>query len=203
MYPPDRHPLDEELQGGVVLNPHTEYARELRKWEMFPSHLTPPGTRPGNPFVQRDYPLMLYRATMHPRTGKGECLLPLPNAYDFDPGRMDLYDQAINAVMSWNREHQNVVPDAAARAVAEGQGWCLTPAAAVARYEQTQLEIANAAAEAAHRAARMSPPAQREYTEASAETSAHVVDVQPRRKRSHRRKPRAIAPADPDARPED
>lgn len=43
---------------GVVHAPDSEYAKEMRSWEANYTEFGPPG----RPFVQRDYPAMLYKA---------------------------------------------------------------------------------------------------------------------------------------------
>jgi hypothetical protein len=42
----------------VLYPPESEYAKEARKWEAYPSAYGPPG----RPFVHRDYPAMMYKA---------------------------------------------------------------------------------------------------------------------------------------------
>lgn len=185
------HPLDEEAPGGLVINPHTPLGKELRKWEQHHSELTPRGTQPGNPYVYRPYPRMLYKARTQ-RNGQPACLSAAPDPYAFD--RADLYEREVLAVDSFNRSCQRIVTDEGQERIAKGQGWCEDPNAALAQFEREQQAIGNAAAEAAFSARRMGEVAQREFAAAGAETHEHVVDVQPKKRG---RKPKAIAGSGP------
>lgn len=54
------------LSNAVVFSPQSEYAKEMAKWEPFPSPFGPPG----RPYQYREYPAMLYRPTRDVVTGK-------------------------------------------------------------------------------------------------------------------------------------
>jgi len=168
------HPLDDEAPGGIVINPHSPLGKELRKWEQHQSELTPRGTQPGNPYVYRPYPKMLYKARIQ-RNGQAACLMPAPDPYAFD--RADLYERDVLAVDSFNKSCQRIVADESQERIAKGQGWCDDPQSALAQFEREQQEIGNAAAEAAFYAKRMSDTAQREFQQAAGATHEHVVDV--------------------------
>lgn len=44
---------------GVLHGPETDFAKEARKWEAYPTSYGPPG----RPYVYRPYPAMMYRVT--------------------------------------------------------------------------------------------------------------------------------------------
>src|SRR5689334_155980 len=116
----------------IVFNPSTKYAEELRKWEQHHTRysVTPEGTsEPGNPYVYREYPKMLYRAQV--RNGRGMCLEPPPSPYDFD--RPDAYERACLAHEAFNRSCYRIVKDESDELVAKGQGWCETAKEAMER----------------------------------------------------------------------
>jgi hypothetical protein len=176
---PDRSQLqDAEAPGGLVINPHSELGKELRKWEQHYSELTPRGTKPGNPYEFRPYPKMLYRAVA--RKGKPECLVGVPEVWGYE--KAEMFERAVQETEAFNKSNQKIVRDELEEAVATGQGWAESPAAAIAAYEQRQIAIGNAAAEANFAASRMSEKAQRELTAANEQTDAHVVDVKKGRK---------------------
>jgi hypothetical protein len=171
---------DEEAEGGIVVNPNSAYAKEMRKWEMWPSIY---GKNPGRPYAQyaTEYPRMLYIARKHPRTGKYSCGDVYPNAMDFlTPND---FERAALFVESFNRSCQKKVEDESACNKAISDGWSLTQEMALQRAEAMEIEIAKVAAEVEFGARRMSEPAQRELAAAHAATEHHVTDVQPQRKR--------------------
>lgn len=166
--------VDDEAPGGMVINPHSALGKELRKWEQHRSELVPRGTNPGNPYVFREYPKMLYRAQQAPN-GQYACILPMPHPYAFE--KPDLYQQAILMVDSFNRGCTRIVGNESEERVARGQGWSLDTKGAMEQREAEQQAIGNAAAEAAYAAQRMTERAREEMKAADASTSQHVTDV--------------------------
>lgn len=186
------HTLDEEAPPAVVINPHSAYGKELRKWEQHRTYLVPPGTNPGNPYVFRPYPKMLYRA-QRKLNGQWRCMEPTPHPYEYPT--VDEYQRAVLANESFNRSCYRLVQDESEERLAKGQGWSESPTDAMDLCQKEQDAVGTAAAEAAYAAAHMSEKAQREYDDASRQTSAHVTDV----KGSKRgRKPKIVAPHDLD-----
>jgi len=184
--------IEDEAPGGIVINPHSALGKELRKWEQHHSELTPRGTQPGNPYVYRAFPKMLYRAQVYGRTGQPSCLVAAPDPYMFD--RNDIYEREVLAVETFNKSCQRIVHDESEERIAKGQGWAEGPTEALQVFERQQQDIGRAAAEAAFHAKRMSEQAQREFKSAGEETHEHVVDVQPKKRG---RKPKAIAGSGP------
>src|SRR6185437_10122022 len=103
--------------------------KELRKWEQHPG---PYGRTPGNPYVYRPYPKMLYKAQPQVN-GQVACLLPAPHPYGFE--KPEQYNQAMLAVESFNRSCTRIVRDESEEAIAKGQGWANDPRAALERHE--------------------------------------------------------------------
>lgn len=191
--------IEEEAPPSVQINPHSELGKELRKWEQHHSELTPRGTHPGNPYVYREYPKMLYKAERHPETGQPTCQAARPNPWAFvhipdREARAQFYDEACQQAERWSKEHQKIVHDEAGERLAKGQGWAKTPAAALEQFEQEQQAIAEAAANTAYLAQRMSEQARAELKAADAETDQHVVDVQPTKRG---RTPKAVTGSGP------
>lgn len=161
---------------GVVFNPAGEYAKEVRKWEQ--SHTqysmtTEGNSEPGNPYVFRPYPRMVYKAFT--KAGKHVCMEPAPHPYAYrSPGE---FEMAILQNDSFNRSCQLIVGNDDEYDKAQGQGWRDDPLKAVAHLEALDQDMGNAAAEAAAAARGMTATAQREHADAEASTHEHVVDV--------------------------
>jgi hypothetical protein len=167
------HPLDEEADGGIAWNSGHAYVKEMRKWEQFPSEWTVK-SRPGNPYVFREYPKMLYKAQRMPN-GQYACLMPAPDPYAYE--RPDQYQRAILFWESFNRSCYRTVDDESQERLAKGQGWALDAKAAMELHEKEQQAIGNAASEAAWAAQRMTEKARAELASADGSTHQHVTDV--------------------------
>lgn len=169
--------LDLEVEGGVVINPNSAYAREMRKWEMFPSQY---GKNPGNPWDQvranGAFPKMLYKAHKL-QNGKYSAGEIYPTALDC--ANMAELERAHLLIDRFNRECQKKVDDQAQMERAYSDGWRATAPEALEAAEAYERDIAKAAGEAAFQASRMTEKAQREFAAANADTEHHVVDVVP------------------------
>jgi hypothetical protein len=188
------HPLDEEEPGGIVWNPASTYVKEMRRWEQFPSEYTVK-SKPGNPYVYRAYPKMLYKAQRMPN-GQYTCLSAAPDPYLYQ-GHDD-YNRACLMVETFNRSCTRIVTDESAERIAIGQGWAEDPSKAMAQYEAEQQAIGNAAAEAAFSARRMTEKAREEYAEAEQQTHEHVTDVVPTKTRGRHAVRAKVGSADVD-----
>ena len=182
------HVLDEEQPGGLVINPHSALGKELRKWEQHKTDIVPNGTQPGNPYVYRPYPRMLYKAQLQPN-GQWACMMAMPVTWQFD--RPEQYAQAMLLKETFDKTCIRIVTDESQERIAIGQGWCADPVLAMAQHEREEQAVGDAAAEVAHRVKRMSEGAQREIAAADDSTHEHVVDVIP--KRRGRKKKVAVA----------
>ena len=168
------HPLDDEAPGGLVINPHSALGKELRKWEQHRTELVPRGTNPGNPYVFRPYPKMLYKAQIAANQ-QAACLLPAPDGFRFET--QEAYQRACLTVESFNRSCTRIVADEREDRLAQGQGWAESAVEALQVYEAQQQAIGNAAAEAAAQARGMTATARAELAAADASTHQHVTDV--------------------------
>lgn len=160
----------------VVHQPDGEFAKEMARWEQFPSKWTVgDNVQPGNPYVYRPFPLMLYRAYRRPN-GKVECMTAEPSSYGYS-GRDNEYAQACLAAEQFNASCWHIVKDEDEKLKAMGQGWVETPQEAIQRVLDDEREVATQAANAAFHAQRMSEQAQKEYAAAEDATAAFVTDV--------------------------
>jgi len=185
----------------VVVNPASELGKELRKWEQHHTVYSIDEnyeSKPGNPYQFREFPKMLYRASRRPN-GQAACQLAPPPLNLFSgASAVDEWQREMLAVEAFNVANRKIVNDEAAERIAIGQGWCDSQTKAIDQYEQEQLAIGNAAAEAAAAVKRMSPSAQAEYAAAEEQTIEHVTDIKPvkrraTKKRKHRRSVVAVS----------
>ena len=133
---------------GVLLNPDSELAKELTKWD--------------KPYVYEPFPQMVYKAW--PReNGRVECGDPLVAVGDA-------------AAMTFAQRCQRVVHSADERRRAHAEGWRDTPAEALDAYEDQQQAIATAAAEVHAAVTKMSPKAQAEHKKRDQATDTHLPE---------------------------
>lgn len=137
----------------VVLNPESEIAKELAKWE--------------KPYRFEPFPAMVYKAFMRDN-GQVMC---------GDNPLMHGGAIASLEAEAFTKQCQRIVRSEGELSRAWDEGWRTTPGAALEHYEQLQQSIAQAAAEAAFAIQRMTALAQAEYKAAELQTSEHVVDV--------------------------
>lgn len=134
---------------GIVRTGESEYDKELRKWDL-------PKREGGmNANGMEPYPVMLYKAVER-ENGKVVCGDPL--------------DEQFTA------RCQTIVFSPSEEQRAREQGWRESPKAALAHHEAIQQEIAQAAAEAAHAAQRMSEKARTERKGREDATHRHVTE---------------------------
>lgn len=164
----------------ILISHESELGRELAKWEQHRTKYVGDEQSPGNPYVYRPYPRMLYRAEKR-SDGRHVCIEQAPHPYSFE--RMDQYAQAQLAMEAWNRSHTRTVQSEDEERRAKNEGWRNSPDEALSTLEAREQAIGLAAAEAAAKAQRMSELARREFAEAEQATHEHVTDVQPARKR--------------------
>lgn len=168
------HPLDEEAEGGIVWNPASAYVKEMRKWEQHHTEWTAK-SRPGNPYVYREFPKMLYKAQRDQKTQRFACLLPPPDPYAFE--RPDQLDREQLRIVAFNTSCTRIVRDEAEERIAKGQGWTNSPTAAMELHEADERALGNAAAEAAYAVRGMSEKARHEFKQAGEATHQHVTDI--------------------------
>lgn len=129
-YKPTNPDTDElyNREPGVVIIPGSNYAKEMEKFEQSAGKY---GSNPGNPYVFRAYPMMLYRAELY--NGKACCMAapPDPNAF----ASADEYRRKEEGAKSFSERCQRIVQNEGERTKAFESGWRESPAAAVAHLE--------------------------------------------------------------------
>lgn len=160
----------------VKIEPGTETAKELAKWEQFPTNFTTEEHPPGNPYRFRMYPKLLYRAVVR-ADGKAVCMepQPVPRAGGEEGNARFQFE-----MLSWERHIQSCskqVKSEEEERIALNDGWRPTPAAALEAHEERAFGVARAAAESAWDDRNMGEVAQRERAAVEAETSGHLVEV--------------------------
>lgn len=158
----------------VVINPDSEYGKELAKWNTPRSQFVP-GTnntvRGMKPDGYERYPAMLYKAFKRDN-GKHACMENLPQETGYRTA--DEYHRAVNAADAFTRQCQRTVYSEGEERQAANEGWRTSPKDALDFLEACEKAIGDAAAEAAAAAVRMTPKAQAERKGREAATADHV-----------------------------
>lgn len=153
---------------GVVYTPESEYAKELVKFEQ---HVTPltmaVGKPPGNPYVYRPFPAMLYK---------------MRRRDDGVPMIIDPQNEA------WSAGNYMTVNDERELSRAVEAGWRPSVKEAEEFFHSRERATSNAAAERAYTDARMSEPARREAAVAEAETHEQLPEIPEKKRRGRPRK---------------
>lgn len=127
-------------EGGIEIHQGSNYAKEMAKFEQFPSKY---GPRPGNPYKYRPFPKMVYRAEVW--KGKPLCMAAPPNPVEYsNPGE---FDRAEQAARQFTERCQRIVQDEREFQIAMEQGFRESPAEAVAYLEGRMERESRAAAE--------------------------------------------------------
>lgn len=110
---------------GIAVVPGSHYANYMQKFEQFPSKY---GQTPGNPYVYRPFPKMLYKA--YRVNGAPVCLGAPPDPLAFDnPGH---YQRAEAQARQFSESCQKIVKDEVEMQKAFEMGWREDPPAAIA-----------------------------------------------------------------------
>lgn len=142
----------------------SEYDKELKKWD------TPKSQGGYGPDGFEPFPKMLYKAFRREDKGGKVMCGDMDAVYASDPQRQVLAE-------AFNKQCQRTVRSQGEYEQAKNDGWCDSPADALAYHEKLQQDIAQAAAEAAYSVQRMSDKAQREYREADQASEHPTADV--------------------------
>lgn len=159
----DPKPLNQETdprynqEPGLVLVPGSPIVRLYSKFEQHPSQYTV-GTQPGNPYVYRAYPKMLYRAEHF--NGKPLCMAAPPDPYNYKDNRE--YEQHRMAAEKFTERCQLIVGNEVEQQRAMENGWRESPQAAVEYLLGRDRGIANETAERLYQDRNMSEGARRE-----------------------------------------
>ncbi len=163
---------------GIAIIPGSNYAREMMKYEQFPSAY---GPNPGNPYTYRPYPKMVYKAEHY--KGKVCCMAAPPDPHDFADPRE--YERADEGARRFTEKCQKIVGNEVERSQAFEQGYREHPDDAVAYLLGRDKSKSTAAAHRAYEDRGMSEPAKREIAAAQdAADGQHVAEVpeQPRKR---------------------
>lgn len=182
----------------VIQSPSTDLGKELAKWEQFPSKFTSDEVPPGNPYVYRAYPKMLYKAQYHPLKKKMVCCEVPPNNVDY--ATQAEIDRAERFVMQFNLSCQKTVQNEDEKRVAMNDGWCESPTLALADCEARRKGVADETAKREYNDQTMSARARAEARAADDADGEHVPDVPAPRKRRGRKPgaPMVTVPAMPE-----
>jgi hypothetical protein len=179
LYRPSNQERDDlyNREPGIVVVPGSNYANEMQKFEQFPSKY---GNAPGNPYVYRPFPKMVYRAEEW--KGKVACLAAPPDPSEFaNPAEFQrTEEQARKFTDRCCRVVQNETEYLTARA----DGWRENPADAMTAGLERQRSVGTAAAERNYDDRNMGELAKREIiAEVSERGGEHVAEMPRRRGR--------------------
>lgn len=168
----------------VRINVNGEEAKELAKWEQFPTYYAGLGApnKVGNPYVYRPYPKMLYKAFENPARGmKLMCIEPPPHPSEFrtalDPS--EAYRYACEAAEQFSKKCMMIVQDEREYQRARESGWCESPQDAVEWAQNRYRKLGDAAAERNWQDRNMSENAKAEVAKAEAENGPVHLDAIP------------------------
>ena len=173
-------------EAGIVVVPGSNYAKEMTKFEQFPSKYTA-GSQPGNPYRYRPFPKMLYRAQHW--NGARACMAAPPDPVDFRDPRD--FERAEEAARKFTEKCQRIVQDESEYQKAFEDSWRESPKEAIEALEARDRGIANATAERNWQDRNMGEQAKLEAAEAVAavggEHLPEIVEKSRRGRRSGRR----------------
>jgi len=112
---------------GIARVPGSNFLKEMAKFEQFHSPWTAGTAGPGNPYVKREYPKMLYRAQHY--QGKALCMAAPPDPIEFKDPRE--FERADESAKRFTEKCQRIVGDEAERSRAMEDGWRENPVEAV------------------------------------------------------------------------
>jgi len=131
---------DYNREPGIVIVPGSNYAKEMAKFEQFPSKY---GETPGNPYTYRPFPKMVYKADIY--QGKVVCMAAPPDPIAFqNPSDCQ---RAEEHALRFNQKCQRTVNDDRELQIAMETGFRESPAEAITYLEGRMRSEANAAAE--------------------------------------------------------
>ena len=152
---------DWNREPGLVVIQGSNYAREMEKFEQFPSKY---GSNPGNPYVYRPFPKMVYRAEVY--RGRVACGAVAP-----DPGELanpNEFQRLEESAKKFTERCQMIVKDERELQAARENGWRSSPQEAVEYMEAHLRSESDAAAIREYEDRGMSEAAKAEAKEAAA-----------------------------------
>ncbi len=167
-------------ESGMLIIPGSNYANEMLKFEGRPGIY---GIEPGNPYVYRPFPKMVYVA----KEWKGTvvCNAAPPDMADFQ--NPDQYRAAEEKANRFTESCQRIVQDERELTQAMELGYRESPGEAVECLRNKQLARGLEAAHRAHDDRNMTAPAKREMKQYEQSSDVHVAEVPeaPRQKRKY------------------
>ena len=167
---PVRPPNPRDRSRGVQIPPGSEWAKELQKFEQFPTDYA---SEPGNPYVYRPFPRMVYLAAKW--MGKIACHAVAGAAWEFKTA--EEYRRAEASAEDFAATCQRIVTTEQEYQAAHEAGYRDDPVAAVASAQAREDAISEGAAQRHHSDKSMSEPAQREAAAADAGTAEHLAAI--------------------------
>ena len=177
------------MEPGIAIVQGSAYAKEMEKFEQFPSKY---GSNPGRPYVYRPFPKMLYRAQMY--NGAMTCMAAPPNPLEFNDPRE--YERKEELARRFNESCTRIVHSEAEMSRAFEDNWREGPAEAVACLQKREQSRADAAAHRNYEDRNMSDTAKAEVkAEIEARGGEHVPEMPeaPRVKRKYTRRAKPAA----------
>lgn len=149
---------------------------EQAKWEQFDRDV-PRGLKPGNPWVFRQFPMMLYRADRIPGSGKWATSMSAPRFFGFRDENE--WQRALEMAEVFNRGCQRIVHNEAElkEAMEDGTGWRPTHAEAMEFRNKLEDMVAEAAANRAYNDKNMSEKAKAEAAAFEAANFGHQAEI--------------------------
>jgi hypothetical protein len=148
-------------KGGIAKVPGSRALQELAKFEQFHSEWTAGTKGPGNPYVYRPYPKMLYRAEAY--NGKNVCMATPPDPYTFKTAPE--YARAEESAKRFTEKCQRIVQDEVEHQKAAESGWRESPQEAVEYLEARTRAVSDATAHRNYEDRNMSDAAKREIAD--------------------------------------
>lgn len=180
------NPLNQErdarynAEPGIIITPGSAAAKEYAKFEQFYGSRLAPGEQPGNPYVKREFPKMLYRAEKY--NGKVVCMAAPPDPAEFKDPRE--WERAEVAALKFTEKCQLIVRNETELSRAVESGWRMSPEEAVAHVHNVDNRISEATAIRNWEDRNMSEMAKREIAQAMEESGGeHQPEIKERRRR--------------------
>lgn len=127
-------------KGGVVVVQGSALAKEMERFEQFPSKW---GSNPGNPYTYRPFPKMMYRADKI----NGKPFVQMPEPQNFEFATRDQYKAAMARKEDFDRRCQRIVNDETEMSRAYEDGWRDSPDAAIQHVLGVDEKVSRATAE--------------------------------------------------------
>lgn len=170
---------------GIAVIPGSKFQKHMAQFEQFPYSKFANGN-PGNPYVYRPFPKMVYRAQDY--NGKNVCNAVEPDISEF--ANQGEWQRALTKANRFNQECQLIVNNEQELQRAFEANYRESPQEAIALLESKKAAHARAAAELNYEERRMSEPARREVAAERAATDGHLAEV-PRKRGRPRKNPTA------------